>query len=183
MSRQLQDALRNLAAEADVKAVIQLMQHEIEVQLEEDDTAATIFDPSAAPIFEWEEGVEEFKKKTPDQLWAALGRGAEKRLPYFNHYADKTGQREPHTHEEFFENPEGNPDIIPLVPRWHQLVGILKGLRLAFEGKPLLLMDGVGFGKTMQFAGIVAMVAYMRETYAKMGDFAGAFRTLKPALQ
>ena len=85
------------------------------------------------------------------------------------------GQCNPHSHLEVFNGNHTNPDIVVFTPTWGQLVGVLKGLLLAFEGKPLLLMDEVGFSKTIQLIGMIAMLAYLCEVYAKTGNFIGCF--------
>ena len=139
----------------------------------EDDQDFEYAVPDTASDFEWEEGVEKYQDVTEDTLWEWLGCLNKRALPFFNLDIDRLGLHNPWEHPDFFSHP--HVDHIPLKVRWHQLVGIFKGLQLAFEGKPLLLMDEVGFGKTMQVIGIIAMLAFFQEYYAKHGDFPGAF--------
>ena len=44
-------------------------------------------------------------------------------------------------------------------------------LEQAFEGKLVLLMDGVGLGKTMQVLGAICCLAYYRQVYDAKGKF------------
>ena len=55
----------------------------------------------------------------------------------------------------------------PLAPRWHQLVGIVKIVMQAFKGEPLMLMDEVGVGKTLQLVGAIATLTFFRDFYEK----------------
>jgi hypothetical protein len=130
--------------------------------------------PDLTPLgaFDWENGVEEYQKIPDDELWVRLGT-KEHAIPYFNPMIDRLGMRNPADDEDFFSVESG--DRVPLVLRWHQLVGILKGLHQAFDGKPLLLMDEVGFGKTIQVVGIIAMLAWYHEFYEQTGNFPGIF--------
>lgn len=59
--------------------------------------------------------------------------------------------------------------------RWHQLVGIVEGVKGAFAGRNILLMDQVGLGKTLQIAGIVALLAFCRHMYDRDDRFPGIF--------
>ena len=144
------------------------------VDLNEDDrNPVPFFDPESAPDVDWEEGVEEWKGVSDTDIWNHLGRPS-RTLPYFNAFVDSTGLHDPWDHPEYFDDLT-NPDIEPLSPRWNQLVGVIKGLTLMFEGKPLLLMDGVGFGKTLQLIAIFSILVFFREEFVKNGRFPGIF--------
>lgn len=58
---------------------------------------------------------------------------------------------------------------------WHQLVRIFCMLEHAFDGKPVLLMDGVGLGKTLQAIGIIVCLAWHRSYYDAQKNFPGFF--------
>jgi hypothetical protein len=122
---------------------------------------------------EWSEGVEELKDKTVDELWDMLG-CPNKQLPFFNQLQDVDGSHDPWVEAEkaWFSD---SKNVEPLVPRWHQLVGILKMVKNAFCGRPVLLMDSVGLGKTLQITGAVAVLAFYREYYKKHGFYPGMF--------
>ena len=61
----MQDVLWHFASEEEIQSVVQQIQYEIEAALNVEDghTPPTLYDPSAAEDFEWEEGVE------PRQDW------------------------------------------------------------------------------------------------------------------
>ena len=48
-------------------------------------------------------------------------------------------------------------------------------LERAFDGKPVLLMDGVGLGKTLQVIGMIACLVFYHESFKKAGKFPGHF--------
>ena len=123
---------------------------------------------------EWLEGVEAYKDATEDELWAALGVSENKRVPFFNSRVDPGSNFDPWTEEgrEWFSIP-GNGQ--PLQLRWHQLVGVLRMLENFFDGKPILEMDGVGLGKTIQMAAALAFVRFYQEFYTRNGKFPGKF--------
>ncbi|KAG2150754.1 uncharacterized protein EDB93DRAFT_1103448 [Suillus bovinus] len=62
-----------------------------------------------------------------------------------------------------------------LSPWWHQLVGILRLIDRFLDGKPVMLMDGVGVGKTMQAVGLIACLAHYKEHYRKHKKFPEKF--------
>jgi hypothetical protein len=128
---------------------------------------------------EWEEGVEEYKSKTKDELWAILGLQNSSAIPDFNEYID------PEAHN-YWSDPEymheHKATLRPLSPRWHQLVGIIKIIYQGFKGEPLMLMDEVGVGKTLQLVGALAVLTFFRDFYDKNGKFPGAFGKRSPLL-
>lgn len=125
---------------------------------------------------DWSEGVEELANVDDPTLWTMLGL-REMKLPFFQEWTDPNSMVDPWTEEGqgWLDNPSSGRQ--PLAPRWHQLVGIFRILQRAFDGQPVLLMDGVGLGKTMQAIGAIACLAYYRECYDAKGDFPGYFGT------
>jgi hypothetical protein len=123
---------------------------------------------------EWSEGVEEFHDLSMDDLWALLGL-AEKAVPFFNATQDPFSNNDPWTKEGHQWLKENGKD---LELRWHQLVGVVKMLYNAFAGRPVLLMDEVGLGKTIQLTACIAILAYYRDYYATHQRFPGAFGAL-----
>jgi hypothetical protein len=121
---------------------------------------------------EWEEGVEEFKSMLVDDLWNALGLGNEKQLPYFNDWIDPF-MHNYWEHTLYMEANQGR--LVPLQPKWHQLIGSLKLVSQGFKGKPLMLMDEVGVGKTLQLIGGIVILAHFRETFKQCGWLPGIF--------
>ena len=123
---------------------------------------------------DWKEGVEDLAHLSEDDLWTCLGL-PDKKLPFFQEYTDPDAAIEPWTEEgeKWLADPTSARE--QLRPRWHQLVGILRMLQCAFEGSPVLLMDGVGIGKTFQVVGLIACLAYYVPYYDKNGHFPGSF--------
>lgn len=133
--------------------------------------------PEGSPIeIPWSEGTEDLAKVTEDELWACLGL-PDKKLPFFQEFTDPDAIIEPWTAEgeKWLASETSNRE--PLRPRWHQLVGIYRMLERAFEGKPVLLMDGVGIGKTFQVIGFVACLSFFHWHHKTYKKFPGAFGT------
>lgn len=124
---------------------------------------------------DWESGVENLQEKTPDELWDMLGLGGMKTLTGFNTVEDPDGVTDPWTNE--WEQFAESPRAVPFGPRWHQLVGMVKLMHHTISGQPMLLMDEVGIGKTMQVIGTIALYSVFRLYYRKNGFFPGAFGT------
>jgi SNF2 family DNA or RNA helicase len=125
------------------------------------------------PEIDWSEGVEEYQDTSSDELWAMLGR-PEKSVPFFNLKQDTESRRDPWTDEgvKWLQVPSNGE---PLTLRWHQLVGVLKLVENAFLGRPVLLMDGVGLGKTIQVAAFIAFLTWYRDYFTAHGKFPGRF--------
>jgi hypothetical protein len=140
---------------------------------EVDDEEVPDMDINPTIDIQWKEGVEHYQDTTKEVLWARLGITDEK-IPLFNEVQDPDGERDPWNPEwrQWFDDPK---NTMPLEPRWHQLVGMLSIVERLFQGHPVLLMDGVGLGKTMQMVGVIALLAYFREYYAIHSRFPGSF--------
>ncbi|EPQ50076.1 hypothetical protein GLOTRDRAFT_51063, partial [Gloeophyllum trabeum ATCC 11539] len=121
----------------------------------------------------WKEGTEDLAKVSEEELWAHLGFGEKKQLPLFQEWYDPSGMIEPWSEEgvAWLENPQSGR--ARLQPKWHQLVGIFRMLQHLFEGRAVLLMDGVGLGKTLQSVGVLACLVYYREHYRQKNDYPG----------
>jgi len=167
----MRDALAQLAKEPDVQHLA-LEIHERLQRLSEEPADVPALEFDREHNMDWEEGVEEFRSKTPDELWTMLGLSNTKALPDFNTTIDPHGHN-PWEHPEYME--KNAETLRPMAPRWHQLVGIVKLVEQAFRGEPLMLMDEVGIGKTMQVFGCISVITFFREFYAEHGYFPGAF--------
>jgi hypothetical protein len=106
-----------------------------------------------------------------ESVCAQLGIETPGIIPGFNTHGDTLGAANYWQDRALMET----IDLEPVTPTWHQLVGILRMLQLSFEGKPVLLMDEVGVGKTLQAAGLIAMLTYYRRFKTRTGKFPGAF--------
>ena len=117
---------------------------------------------------DWNEGVEEFQSWTEGDLWSFLG---VERLPFFNERFDMANGRHVWDDEELAADIKLSGS--PLTPRWHQLVGIIKMVTNCFQGRPVLLMDDVGIGKTLQVVGLVCLLTYFHEYFSQHSRFPG----------
>jgi SNF2 family DNA or RNA helicase len=175
LPKPLRQALLFLANEHDIT----LLAASIHDQLKLCDPDATSsdsipeFNPDASDDcdFQWSEGVEEFNSMSEDDLWAILGL-PERQIPFFNILQDPYGNCDPWTEsgQTWLKDPKNGE---PLALRWHQLVGLVKMVKNAFSGTPVLLMDEVGLGKTIQVTALIALLAYYREFYAMHNCFPG----------
>ncbi|KAG1891850.1 P-loop containing nucleoside triphosphate hydrolase protein [Suillus fuscotomentosus] len=119
--------------------------------------------------YKWSEGVEEYSSLSEDDLWTILGL-PEKQIPFFNLLQDPYGHYDPWS--------EGGQTWVkdngePLALRWHQLVGLVKMVKNVFFGMPVLLMDEVGLGKTIQVTALIAVLSFYREFYTMHNCFPG----------
>lgn len=127
----------------------------------------------------WTEGTKQYASTSMDDLWTILGLPPlSTYFPAFNSHIDPSHE---FTHwdntkaaKAFFKTTGKNGPERVFV-RWYQLVGVVRILHQIFKGQNTLLMDQVGLGKTLQAFGVIAMLNYFREYYAKHKDFPGAF--------
>jgi hypothetical protein len=132
-------------------------------------------------IQDWREGVEDLAHLSEEHLWGQLGL-EDKRLPFFQEWTDPNALVQPWTDEgERWLGAEQNPREL-LRPRWHQLVGILRMLQRVFQAQPVMVMDGVGIGKTMQAVGLASCLSYYRQYYARHNRFPGMFGEHRPSV-
>lgn len=125
----------------------------------------------------WTSGVEHMQAKTEDELWQMLG-CPDGHIKFFNDFLDPSAILEPRDGEEWVKYiKDPNSDKLPCRPKWHQLVGIYMLLDAAFDGKPMMLMDEVGIGKTMQIFALIAWLGWFHEFYESKKYFPGTFST------
>lgn len=175
MPKVLRDALAFLATEDKVNTLVYSLTEELSHFNTSDDHDFLDQDINldGAPEIAWTEGTEEYKDTPPDELWAMLGR-QEKSVPFFNSKQDADNRQDPWSSEGmvWLQDPANG---VPFTLRWHQLVGVLKMIENAFSKKPVLLMDGVGLGKTIQLAAYIAFLAWYRDFFTVHGNFPGKF--------
>jgi hypothetical protein len=170
----IRDALQKLASEKDVQEIGQLIRAALEnADLQDAHVPVELPDGDSIEI-PWSEGTEDLATLTEDHLWTHLGLD-KKRLPFFSEFTDPDAIIEPWTEdgEKWLASESSNREA--LRPRWHQLVGIYRMLQRAFEGKSVLLMDGVGIGKTFQVIGFIACLSHFHWHYDVHKKFPGAF--------
>lgn len=178
----LRDALKKLASAQEVRDIEHLLNAALE-HVNTDENSAPINFPEGPTLdMDWKEGVEDLANLTKDELWTALGFEKEKTLPFFQEFTDPDAAINPWSEEGEKWLGDTNSAREPLRPRWHQLVGIFRMLQRAFDGMPVLLMDGVGIGKTFQVIGFLACLAYYHRFYAKNSKFPGHFGMSFPSL-
>ena len=123
---------------------------------------------------DWKSGVEEYQELTLADVWAALGFGETQALASFNQFEDPAGAvfSDQQTAWTALEKKGG---LIPLRPRWHQIVGMLKIMEHVIKGKPLLIMDHVGVGKTIQLIGACTLYSVFYRYFCEHQTFPGKF--------
>ncbi|KAG1793303.1 P-loop containing nucleoside triphosphate hydrolase protein [Suillus plorans] len=173
LPKSLRQALSFLATQQDITLLTASIQDQLKLCDPNAMPADSIpqFDPDATHDcdFQWSEGVEEYNSMSEDDLWTILGL-PEKQIPFFNLLQDSYGNCDPWTdHGQTWLKENGEP----LALRWHQLVGLAKMVKNAFCEMPVLLMDEVGLGKTIQVTALIAVLSFYREFYSVHRCFPG----------
>ncbi|EGN97047.1 hypothetical protein SERLA73DRAFT_75893 [Serpula lacrymans var. lacrymans S7.3] len=145
----LRDALEKLANTDQVSGLERAIHKFMERLTDQDMQAMPTLDFELPPVIAWKEGVEDFADKSEDDLWRMLGLEQTRALPHFQTKTDPTASIKPWSIKGQTWLDENNT-AVPLQPKWHQLVGIVKMMDKVLKGEPLLLMDKVGVGKMMQ---------------------------------
>lgn len=182
LPKSLRDALDKLATEEEVKELEILIESTLGAMVPPDGDEVVIDFTENINVSDWKSGVEEYDECSEDDLWEHLGL-PEKKLPFFQTRTDPDAALDPWSEEgqQWLDNPQSQAQN--LAPRWHQLVGILRLIDRVLDGEPVMLMDGVGVGKTMQAVGLIACLAHYREHYKKRGKFPGKFGNVMCALE
>ena len=109
---------------------------------------------------DWETGTEAYEKLTEAELYKRLGIADEK-MPFWNDYFDKSGflnsWTDPYIDWKALAAKEGEKDIIEMKLRWHQLVGLVKLVDSMMAKENILIMVGVGVGKTYEAIALITM--------------------------
>ncbi|EGO04149.1 hypothetical protein SERLA73DRAFT_148782 [Serpula lacrymans var. lacrymans S7.3] len=174
----LRDALEKLATTDQVSALECTIHEFMERLTDQDMQNIPTLDFKLPPAVAWKEGVEDFADKSEDNLWRMLGLGQMRALPHFQTKTNPTASIKPWSIEGQTWLEENNA-AVPLRPKWHQVVGIVKMMDKVLKGEPLLLMNEVGVGKTMQAVGVIACTAYFRDFYQTHEQFPGMFSKYK----
>jgi hypothetical protein len=174
LPKALREALDKLATEKEVKELELLIETTLAAMVPSEDDEVVIDFKDNIDLSDWKSGVEEYDQCSENDLWEHLGL-SDKKLPFFQTRSDPDAAIDPWSEEGqlWLDNPTSPAQI--LSPRWHQLVGILRLIDRVLNGEPVMLMDGVGVGKTMQAVGLIACLAHYREHYRKHGKFPGKF--------
>ncbi|KAK7677244.1 hypothetical protein QCA50_019838 [Cerrena zonata] len=178
ISPALRQSLMLLSKQEDVDRMDAEIAEEI-INLSKDSVDIPVLTLDSIDLKDWESGVEKYQTMNSEAICALLGISPDGTLPHFNNYIDAVGIRDPWIDDSLHNEALDDPDRKLLRPHWHQLVGMLKMLDSAFAGGPILLMDGVGLGKTLQVIGVIALLAYYRKTKQDTGQFPGIFKGKK----
>lgn len=174
LPKSLRDALDKLATEREVKELELLIETTLAAMVPLDGDEVAVDFTEDMDVGDWKSGVEEYDKCSEDDLWEYLGL-PEKKLPFFQRRSDPNAAIDPWSEEGQRWLDDSKSPAQSLAPRWHQLIGILRLIDRFLDGKPVMLMDGVGVGKTMQAVGLIACLAHYKEHYRKHGKFPGKF--------
>ncbi|KAG1863891.1 P-loop containing nucleoside triphosphate hydrolase protein [Suillus subluteus] len=153
LPKSLRDALDRLATEEEVKELELLIETTLAAMVPLEGDKVVIDFAENIDVGDWKSGVEEYDKRSEDELWEDLGL-PEKKLPFFQTRSDPDAAVDPWSEEG---------------QQW------LDNSARCWTGRPVMLMDGVGIGKTMQAVGLIACLAHYREHYRKHGKFPGKF--------
>ena len=82
---------------------------------------------------------------------------------------------DPATEPAEFEAKRAAGKLSALGLRWHQWVGVVTALDNMLRGKPMLILDDVGIGKTLETFGIISCLEWMREWKSTHGQWPGMF--------
>ncbi len=129
-------------------------------------------------VIDWKDGVEHLKNKTADELYDILG-FKDQKIPFLVSEIDVEGDIGVDARADEDKNSE---DVAPsrqavakqrFSLKWHQLVGVTKMVERARTSGPVMLMDDVGLGKTLQVLAFFAVIAYYRKFHSEMGHYPG----------
>lgn len=157
-------ALRTLASEDKAREVLGYVMELIKAVTRDEEEVVPI--RRDVDMEKWTEGVEAYRNLTDEEVAAGLGLTAPC-MPFFNTKQDPEGDDDPWSAKGLAALEA--PTAVPLQPRWHQWVGVLRIMDNMFSGKHMLLMDQVGVGKSMQAVGAIAMYQYQRMYWQRHG--------------
>ncbi|OSX55772.1 hypothetical protein POSPLADRAFT_1163264 [Postia placenta MAD-698-R-SB12] len=173
LPKSIRTALLKLASQPQVESV----RAQIMAIINEEQPEVVALDFESLPEGTWKEGTEEYATLTLDKAWEHLGLGSIKRIPGFAEKLDLNDTYDPWSIEglEVLRSEEA----VPLELKWHQVIGVIKLVDNLLAGKPVLLMDEVGIGKTMQAVAFCLYYDYMRQYFDEHGHFPGKWRDVK----
>jgi hypothetical protein len=156
-----------LATDERIKELEVMLQGQVKLAAaDDDDDDITLADEMTIPTaVDWEEGTEDLRSMLTDDAWNYLGLGELKAIPGFNAKIDPDGAHNQWDQKDkaWFEDQNNGED---LKVNWHQQIGIVRLLQLAFSAKKhALLADEV----------LMCMLRFFREYYDKHKKFPGAF--------
>ncbi|PCH35827.1 nucleoside triphosphate hydrolase protein [Wolfiporia cocos MD-104 SS10] len=157
LPRQLHIALEQLPDRQTVAPVdmdLKDLLHQIRADEDDKDRILEVDVEIPASVMDWESGVKEYSSLSLEDIKEVLGL-SDGQFPCFNSKEDPLGH-----------NPWTLEGLEALV---------LKMMRCTINGDPVLLMDKVGVGKTMQAVMFIVLRVYYREYFTQHGKFPGMF--------
>ena len=170
--------MKYLASQEEVKALLVQLASHIE-ELHHMSTGGQIeLDLDPEDLVDWEDGVEHWQKMTEQDLYDTLG-FPDGKIPFLVTEIDVDVDIGVGAHVEEDAEDIAPPSKLvetekqPFALKWHQLVGVTKLVQCALKSQPVLLMDDVGLGKTLQVITFFAVIAYYRQFYSKSQRYPG----------
>ena len=169
LSPALRRAIEQLPSQADIDLIVQELDECLQIAQTAGEGEA-LPEPGDTDIGPWKSGTEKWEAKGEPEIDAQLGlpKGV---VPGMNTKEDPDGATDSWTTEG--QSVLKSEAAQALRARWHQKVGLLRIMEQMFQKKPLLLMDGVGVGKTLQAICGILMYSFHRGHFEKHGHFAG----------
>lgn len=173
----MRDALTRMASKKEATLMSEQLAERLELEKAQMESNIE-FNVDPAPLEAWSEGVEHLKGLTPGELYQLLGLERHS-IPFFRQGNVREVSGELGEMETSATTTEGTS------LRWHQLVGVVRILERSIKSEPVLLMDDVGLGKTVEVLALFAMLTYYREFYNKHGQYPGLWgeRNLRVVLR
>lgn len=160
-----------MADNEDVRAITAQITECVELHKMFEDAPTLDLDPH--DVVEWTDGVAHLREKTVGELYEMLG-FPDGKIPFLaSTISVDTDFASPAHPDECVDNAAQVTSTQPLSLKWHQLVGVVKMVERALASGPVLLMDNVGLGKTLQVVAYFAVMAYYRDFYSKTERYPG----------
>ena len=166
----LSKALKALPTQAEIDRLLGMLDEALDLDITLEGRASIeVPEISEEEMSNWTEGTDRFDKLTIDELRALTGYAVDGvnigDSPFLARLIDPARNLVPGTRE--FEVAEANGLLTKLLLRWHQWVAVLCGLHNVLREMPLLIMDGVGLGKTFEALALIGYIEWMREFWQR----------------
>jgi hypothetical protein len=128
-------------------------------------------------LVDWMEGIEHLQKVSVEGLYDMLG-FSDRKIPFLAATIDVEPEFAVLPGDEDIEGATTPMQVTmtqPLTLKWHQLVGVVKMVECALTSQPVMLMDNVGLGKTLEVVAFFAVMAYYRKFYSETKRYPGVW--------
>ena len=175
LSKNLRDALKYLASETEVTALLTQLAERVELHKTDGPGEPFVLDLEPEDPMDWTEGVESFQNVTEEDLYKILGFDDGK-IPFLVTEIDAdTDIGVEDEDATSLAPPSQVVEKQPFALKWHQLVGVVKMMQCAMRSQPVLLMDDVGLGKTLQVIAFFAVLTYYRQFHSDTAKYPGSW--------